>query len=115
MKHVYVAGPYSIGDVAQNVRRAMEAAHVLIVAGHAPYIPHLAHFLHLHQPQDYETWMRLDLAWLSRCDALVRLPGESEGADREVAEAHRCNIPVVRIVAGTVGWTDQIDQLPVRR
>ena len=91
---IYIAGPYTKGDVAINVRTAMEAGIVLLKEGHAPYVPHLTHFLHLHAPQSYETWTRLDNAYLPYCEALIRLPGESSGADAEVALAQRLSIPV---------------------
>jgi len=91
---VYVAGPYTKGDVAVNVRTAMEAGIVLLEAGHAPYVPHLTHFLHLHKPQPYTTWTGLDNAYLPYCEALIRLPGESGGADDEVVLAHKLSIPV---------------------
>jgi hypothetical protein len=91
---VYIAGPYTKGDVAINVRTAMEAGILLLEAGHAPFVPHLTHFLHMHKPQPYETWTRLDNAYLPYCEALIRLPGESGGADAEVALAHKFHIPV---------------------
>jgi hypothetical protein len=96
---VYIAGPYTKGDVAQHVRNAVEAADKLLKAGHLPYVPHLTHFWHLLFPGPYEQWMALDLGWLSTCQALVRLPGESKGADIEVAEARRLGIPVFDSVA----------------
>ena len=91
---VYVAGPYTQGDVAVNVRNAILAGDELIGAGHEPFLPHLSHFQHLLCPRHYETWMRLDLSWLATCAALVRLPGDSSGADREVAQAVRIGLPV---------------------
>ncbi len=54
MKTVYVAGPYTGGDVAMNVRQAKEAADALIEDGYAPHVPHLYHFLHMHNPRVYE-------------------------------------------------------------
>ena len=45
-------------------------------------------------PEDYETWMKLDFIWVESCDALLRLPGESPGADREVKHAITLGIPV---------------------
>lgn len=87
MKRIYVAGAYSGGDVALNVRKAMEAGTQIINAGHSPFVPHLYHFLHLHEPQEYGTWMRVDAAWVAACDALLRLPGHSPGADAEVSLA----------------------------
>ena len=91
---VYVAGPYTTGDVAVNVRQAIEAADFLLKAGHIPFLPHLTHFWHLVCPGPYEQWIALDLAWLPFCEALVRLDGESSGADNEVKEAGRLGIPV---------------------
>jgi uncharacterized protein DUF4406 len=97
---IYVAGPYTKGDVAINVRNAIEAGNALLKAGHAPYIPHLTHFWHLVYPGPYEQWLALDLHWVRQCDALLRLPGESSGADGEVAEAKRLGLPVYYAVEG---------------
>ena len=91
---IYVAGPYSTGDVALNVRRAIMVADFLLKQGHVPFLPHLTHFWHLVSPGPYEQWLCLDLAWLPLCEALVRLPGYSNGADREVTEALRLGVPV---------------------
>jgi len=98
MKRVYIAGRYSGGDVARNVRVAMKAADLLIQMGFAPYVPHLSHFLHMMAPHDYEVWMAIGLAWLRQCDAVLRLPGESPGADREVEVARILEIPVFHSV-----------------
>lgn len=42
----------------------------------------------------HDEWLAVDLAWVAAADAVLRLPGESVGADREVAEAERLGIPV---------------------
>ncbi len=94
LKKVYVAGPYTHGDVEENVAAAMLAADALIRAGMAPYVPHLWHFQHAAYLQPYEVWTALDMEWLRVCDAVVRIPGRSPGADAEVAEARRLGIPV---------------------
>lgn len=94
MMRVYIAGPYTRSDVAQNVRNAVHAADQVWALGDFPYVPHLTHLWHLISPHDYESWLELDLAWLNCCDCLIRLPGESAGADREVAEAQRLGLPV---------------------
>lgn len=99
MKRIYVAGPYTHGDVALNVRNACGAAASLAALGFAPFVPHLAHFWHMMFPRPYEEWLALDLAFLPTCDALLRLPGPSSGADGEVAEAHRLGIPVFTDIA----------------
>ena len=94
IRFVYVASPYTKGDVAVNVRRNIEAANSLAEAGFVPFAPLLSHFWHLLHPQPYEFWTKYDLDWLDRCDAIVRLPGESSGADAEVSRAMELRLPV---------------------
>lgn len=91
---VYIAGPYTKGDVAVNVRNAMWAGQALLELGHSPYVPHLAHFWHLLCPGGWQQWIDLDLAWLQVCEAVLRLPGESVGADLEVKRASELGIPI---------------------
>lgn len=45
-----------------------------------------------------------DLAWLERCDALLRVPGPSAGADREVAHARERGLPTFFTVDGVIDW-----------
>ena len=91
---VYVAGPYSQGDVAENVKAAIDAGNALMDRGHNPYVPHLTHFMHLLHPRPYKDWLDLDLDYLTMCDAVLRLPGPSDGADREVALAEGMDLLV---------------------
>jgi hypothetical protein len=91
---VYVAGPYTQGDVAVNVRNAYEAASRLADLGFAPFVPHATHFWHMLFPRPYEFWLDLDNQFLPFCQALFRLPGPSNGADAEVKLAHGLGIPV---------------------
>lgn len=98
MKKIYIASPYTVGDVAINVRRQLEAAGLLIGLGHAPFAPLLSHFQHMFSPQPYEKWIEIDLVWLRSCDAVLRLPGVSKGADIEVMEAIRLGLPVFNSV-----------------
>jgi len=91
---VYVAGPYSQGDVAVNVRNAFEAANKLANLGFAPFVPHATHFWHMLFPRPYEFWLELDNEFLSCCDAIYRLPGQSNGSDKEVKLAVKLGIPV---------------------
>ena len=91
---IYIAGPYSVGDPAANTLTAITEADKLLNAGYYPFIPHLSHYHHAILPHDYETWMELDFEYLAVCDVLIRLPGESPGADREVTLAKQRGIPV---------------------
>ena len=99
MQRIYVAGPYTKGDVAANVRAAIEVANELADLGYAPYVPHLTHFWHMLCPRPYEEWVALGIDWVRACDAVLRLPGESAGADQEVAFAERNGIPVFNSIA----------------
>jgi hypothetical protein len=101
---VYVAGPYA-SDPERNTRVAVAAGDAVLDLGYAPMVPHLAHYWHtLHQARPYEDWMRLDLAWSAAADVVLRLPGESPGADREVEHARALGIPVVHSVDELAAW-----------
>ena len=91
---VYVASPYTIGDTAVNVRKQIDIGNELIENGFVPFLPLLSHFQHMIHYQPYEVWMNQDMTWVASCDCLLRLPGESKGADREVERANEVGIPV---------------------
>ncbi len=91
---VYVAGPITLGDTTLNIRRGIEVGNTLLNIGHAPYVPHLTHFWQLMFPREYEEWLNLDNQFLPLCEALIRLPGESLGSDKEVSLAIDLGIPV---------------------
>lgn len=94
--YLYVAGPYA-SDPTANVRAAVEAAEKLIRAGYNVYVPHLNHLWDLVSKHEPVYWLKQDLAWLRRCHAVVRLPGNSPGAELEVQEAQRLGRPVVNM------------------
>lgn len=94
IRRIYVAGPYTKGDPCVNTHAAIAAGNRLMDAGFAPFVPHLSHFWHTVTPRPYEDWMSLDMRWVEVADAVLRLPGESSGADREVQHAESLGIPV---------------------
>lgn len=93
-KKIYISGPYTKGDTCENTNNAIKIANKILDAGHIPFVPHLAHFWHTMTPRPWQDWMKIDLAFLPSCNILLRLPGESKGADIEVAKAMELNIPV---------------------
>jgi len=95
---IYVAGPYTNGDVAINVRNAFETANKLADLGFAPFVPHSTHFWHMLFPRPYEFWLELDNQFLPNCDGLLRIDGNSSGADKEVSLAQKLNIPVFHTI-----------------
>ncbi len=101
----YISGPISKpsikkGRYGKNIVPAMDMWCYLWSAGFTPYCPHLTYWLDRRMLKNWgvglshEEWMEQDLFWLSKCDALIRLPGESPGADVEVEYAKQHGIPV---------------------
>lgn len=105
MIKVYIASPYTKGDVAVNVKKQLDCFAELMDKGYAPFAPLYSHFQHMAHPRPYEQWIKLDLEWVKVCDCVLRLPGESSGADGEVSYAQENNIPVYysipELVAGS--------------
>lgn len=91
---VYVAGPISKGDQHLNCRNGIEACDKLLMKGFIPFCPFLTGFWHTIFPHHYEVWMEYDFEWLKACECVLRLPGESSGADREVKLAESIGLPV---------------------
>lgn len=106
-KIIYIASPYTLGDVAENVAVQKDAAHRILDLGHCPIAPLLSHYLHIYRQRPYQDWLEMDLVIIPRIDILLRLPGTSSGADKEVAVA----IEHQRVVA--FGWEELLRVLKV--
>lgn len=104
---VYIASPYTIGDVAQNVRKSFHAACSLRMFGAMPIAPLRAHFEHLLYPQQYELWMQEDFEYVRMSQAVLRLAGISQGADREVTLAQEIGIPVFTDYTKLKNWAEE--------
>jgi hypothetical protein len=105
---ILIAGPYRSGTnddpelMAQNLARLEAAAWPIFRAGHVPMIGEWVALPVLRsagadgirdplvEQVMYPTAERL----LEHCDAVLRLPGASKGADQDVAIAQRRGIPV---------------------
>ncbi len=94
-KHIYIASPYTKGDQFCNVQKQISCANNLIDKGYIPFSPLLMSvYLHAQIERDWQTWMDIDYSWVEKCDGLLRLEGESKGADAEVEYAKKIGIPV---------------------
>lgn len=91
---IFVASPYSIGNKSRNVGNSMIAGNEILKKGHTPFLPLLSHYWDCIYPKPESVWYAIDRVTLSRCDAVLRLPGESKGADSEVELALMLEIPV---------------------
>ena len=97
MVHVFVSGPYSAETNEgrlKNTENAIAAGEELANLGFVPFVPHLNHWWDSYFPHYPGFWYAYDLEWLERCDCLLRLDGDSVGADREVEYAIKLNKPV---------------------
>ena len=95
MKVIYIASPYTKGDVAANIKRSMIVADKLIALGYCPIVPLMSHFLHMYNPRPYEDWLRIEEELVRRSEVVLRIYGASTGADREVKLAKELGIHVV--------------------
>jgi hypothetical protein len=105
---ILIAGPYRSGTndepakMAENLARLEEAAWPIFAAGHVPMIGEWVALPVLRSAGEpdpvgplservmYPTAQRL----LEHCDAVLRLPGASKGADQDVAIAQKRGLPV---------------------
>lgn len=104
MIKVYIASPYTKGDIAVNVKAQIDCVDKLMNLGFAPFAPLYSHFQHMAHPRPYEDWIKVDKEWVLACDCVLRLPGESSGADREVELAIPNRKPVFYSIRTLVKW-----------
>ena len=57
----------------------------------------------------YDFWIRYDLIELEECNALVRVAGESSGADNEVIRAEELTMPVHIIKCFSIPELNKLD------
>jgi hypothetical protein len=124
---ILIAGPYRSGTgddpqlMAANLARLEEAAWPIFRAGHIPMIGEWVALPVLRGAgtQDvlsplaervmYPTAQRL----LQHCDAVLRLPGASTGADQDEAIARERGLPIYHRVEDVPGYTpDEFGQRP---
>lgn len=105
---ILIAGPYRSGTgddpqkMAENLRRLEQASWPIFQAGHVPMIGEWVALPiwqvaggatvgdALYDQILHPTAGRL----IERCDAILRLPGPSKGADNDIRLAHERGIPV---------------------
>lgn len=94
---VYIAGPLtSSGEVKDNIIGACKAFVELAEMGLVPFVPHLSWYItqNVDIGWRHADWIVYCLDWVAVCDAVLRLPGESKGADVEVSMARKWGIEV---------------------
>jgi hypothetical protein len=125
---ILIAGPYRSGTgddpllMAQNLARLEDAAWPVFRSGHVPMIGEWVALPVLRsagadgaldplaEQVMYPTAQRL----LQHCDAVLRLPGESTGADQDVAIARERGLPVYDRVEDIPGYApDELNHATV--
>lgn len=115
---VLIAGPYLSGTdgdpvrIAANRERLEAAALPIYERGHLPMLGEWLALPIIHAAGGREAGDAVFHAYqypvaerlLARCDAVLRLPGASRGADMDVARARARGLPVFH----------QVDELPLR-
>ena len=91
---IYISGPITLGDAKHNFQQAAEAQRRLLIEGFAPWNPMLTMLLDYAEEIPHAVWVDADLPWIEAAKAVLRLPGESVGADAEVAFARSKDVLV---------------------
>ena len=121
---VYIASPYTKGDVALNVRFQCEVFDRLLSEGHVlPVAPLWSHFQHTMFPRSYQEWINYDLSMLPLYDCCLRLDaifpelgyrqGQSFGADQEVDCFTRLRKPVFYSIDALYAWVESVWKQPM--
>ena len=108
---VYIAGPLGKPRTerrGQNIRKAVNAGLELIQVGFAPLIPHLTGYADPDDKLGREAWLEVCHAWVKAADALLRIPGDSPGADMEEAWAKEAGVPIFTEIASLVKWSTRL-------
>ncbi len=114
---VYIASPYTKGDVAMNTHYQCKVFDQLLSDGKVwPIAPLWSHFQHTVFPRPYQDWIDYDQALLHLYDACLRLtaelPGvnyrqhESSGAEKEVKTFQLMGKPVFHNIEELYQWVD---------
>ena len=112
---VYLASPYTKGDVAMNTHFQCKIFHELLSDGKVlPVAPLWSHFQHLLFPRPYEDWIAYDQSMLRLYDCCLRLTAdlpdpaykqdESSGADAEVDSFRKLGKPVFFSIDELYDW-----------
>jgi len=107
---VYIASPYTLGDIAVNVRFQMDISDQLYDLGFYPFTPLYSHFQHMFKPRHHTEWLKMDFIWLRQCDCVLRFskvydtPLKSNGADQEEEVARKAGIPIFYSIEELVNY-----------
>lgn len=114
---IYVAGPYtpkncSLHDASRlaqkNTNIAVSVANALMAKGHYVFVPHLTHYLHIHetcQVNDGRWWYEMDNSFLTNWANALFYISPSTGADAELDLAKDLKLIIYKSL-------DEVEKLP---
>jgi hypothetical protein len=116
---VYIASPYTQGDVAINTHFQCEIFNRLLDDGRVwPVAPLWAHFQHTIFPRPYQDWVAYDNAFLHLYDACLRVnpvypdwnyqETRSSGAENEVKYFESAGKRVFTSIEELYAWADTL-------
>lgn len=108
---VYISGPITKGDRVANFAQACQAQQHLIELGFAPLNPMLSMMHPAAWSIDHGEWLAADLPWVEMADCVLRLPGESTGADAECERARQTNTPIFTSVSDLLDYREALNEL----
>lgn len=123
---IYIAGPLTKGNMANNINQATDAFLALVRAGFAPICPHWSAFsTRARYDADldmtfavasangcglaHSEWLAVDFALVTAAECVLRLRGESLGAEMETKLARACGKPVFNTVEEVIAWGREQD------
>ena len=116
--YVYVAGPISKGVWEENMQMAAKAFNMLVYAGMVPFVPQATSLLNntyisegitVSPNDDYQFWLEYDFAYIRDvCDALLLLPGESWGGEREVEFVNSLGKPIFDNISDLFDYAESL-------
>jgi len=98
VKRVFICSPYR-GDVRANRALAQAVCREALLAGDAPFAPHLLYpgILDDADPSERALGIGAGLSWLAVSDEVLVVGEPSEGMRREIAAAETLGVPVRRL------------------
>jgi hypothetical protein len=108
---IYFAGPYtpkncSLHDAARLAQRntdtAVKIGNALMAKGHYVFVPHLTHYLHIHESceiHDADFWYELDNSFLNDWANAFFYISPSWGADQELKLAESKGFKIFRVLS----------------
>lgn len=116
--YVYVGGPISKGPWDGNMLQATRAFNMFVYGGLIPFVPHATSTLNkqyvsgkisVAPTDDYHFWLGYDFSYLRDVmHAMLRMPGESWGTDREEEYMESINKPVFDTVEEIFDYAESL-------